>query len=619
MDAGQPAHFQLTLSGASGEPVTVEVETTPTVSDAYDPADDVLQEEIPAGDLSVDFTIGTQSSFTGSTPVQFTAVIAEAKDATPAPTTATATVIPPPTANNDSYMTLAGVPLTVAALGLLANDTSPDGSTLTVAYTQLPTHGSLNLRTDGSFAFTPAAGYAGTDSFGYEAHGNSGYSAPATVSIGVARPTLSSVRFDASQDHYTLMNDPGAPAIYNSWSPAGGDPLWYKRGATMTVDAVVTLDRPWTGGEIELCATDPTGIISSNPTAAVIPWTVAAVNPPGGYYSTWTAEVRGAVAVQALPNYVADFQMKLNWYATVLGSTVSTCVGTSTNEVYLSYAAPFGASQYNTVVWLGCHNAQCDTVASGVVTDLWNNAFAKNTLQTKEGQALWYYQDWRISDPMTPVTVTNTQALLEMGDGRCGSWASFLVDVLAAQGISASQNDITPTDTRPTPNAISLLLVNFWHFGSPNSSNIVASIPGMSQAETNALLAKYPYVDVLSDTTFGSIYAGLTGYTFSYADVTYAAGTKAKGPNNDPAALFPDHDLVTCTVGGNTYWFDPSYGACDWGSSDPERLQYFDNNSVSGFAVGLTAQVKVNGQTVNRFILLIRKPNTLGGPDLQEP
>ena len=92
---------------------------------------------------------------------------------------------------------------------------------------------------------------------------------------------------------------------------------------------------------------------------------------------------------------------------------------------------------------------------------------------------------------------------------------------------------------------------------------------------------------------------------------------RRRGRTTTPRRIFPDHDVVTCTVGGNTYWFDPSYGACDWGSSDGARLQYFDDNSLSGFAVGLTAQVKLNGQNVDRYVLLIRKPDTLGGPDLK--
>ena len=210
VDAGQPADFQLTLSEESDHAVTVEVKTTPSTCGDYDATEDVLEEEIPAETLSADFTIETNGTFSGSCPAQITATIANAQYATATTCSATATVVPGPVANNDSYMTLSGIPLTVSAPGVLANDTETDNQPLTVAYTQLPNAGSLDLRTDGSFTYTPAAGYAGTDSFQYKAHTASSYSKAATVSIGVASLSLSSVTFDASEDHYTLLNDPGA-------------------------------------------------------------------------------------------------------------------------------------------------------------------------------------------------------------------------------------------------------------------------------------------------------------------------------------------------------------------------------------------------------------------------
>ena len=157
----------------------------------------------------------------------------------------------------------------------------------------------------------------------------------------------------------------------------------------MMVDATFALDRPWTGGTIKVCVTDASGMLDSDPTDPVIQWTDATISPPGSYYSTWTASITGVVAVKAFPNCVADFQMKLNWYATLVGMTASTPVGASTDEVYLSYDTPYKTSEYNTVVYLGCHNAQGDTVQSDVALDIWNNAFSKNTLQTKEGTALF--------------------------------------------------------------------------------------------------------------------------------------------------------------------------------------------------------------------------------------
>ena len=72
-------------------------------------------------------------------------------------------------ANNDSYTTAEGKPLSVAAPGVLANDTAAGGATLTAVLVTGPAHGTLTLNPDGSFTYTPAAGFSGSDSFTYQA------------------------------------------------------------------------------------------------------------------------------------------------------------------------------------------------------------------------------------------------------------------------------------------------------------------------------------------------------------------------------------------------------------------------------------------------------------------
>ena len=61
--------------------------------------------------------------------------------------------------------------LNVAAPGVLANDSDPDGDTLTAAsWSAGPAHArSFTLNADGSFTYTPRPGYSGTDSFTYTA------------------------------------------------------------------------------------------------------------------------------------------------------------------------------------------------------------------------------------------------------------------------------------------------------------------------------------------------------------------------------------------------------------------------------------------------------------------
>ena len=90
-----------------------------------------------------------------------------------------------PVAADDSYTTDQGTTLTVAAPGVLANDTDADGDALTASLVSRPAHGQLTLNTNGSFDYTPAAGYSGPDSFQYAAYDGQVSGNTATVSITV--------------------------------------------------------------------------------------------------------------------------------------------------------------------------------------------------------------------------------------------------------------------------------------------------------------------------------------------------------------------------------------------------------------------------------------------------
>lgn len=73
----------------------------------------------------------------------------------------------PPVAVPDSYTVTGGQTLTVAAPGILANDSDVDGDPLTAVLSTGPAHGSLVLNADGSFHYTPNARFVGEDNFTY--------------------------------------------------------------------------------------------------------------------------------------------------------------------------------------------------------------------------------------------------------------------------------------------------------------------------------------------------------------------------------------------------------------------------------------------------------------------
>lgn len=109
-----------------------------------------------------------------------------------------------PIAANDSYTTERNQPLTVAAPGVLGNDSDIDGGALTAVLVNGPQTGTLALNANGSFTYTPAADFNGTDSFTYKVNDGQSDSNEATVTIGVNatnRPPA------AVNDSYTTDED----------------------------------------------------------------------------------------------------------------------------------------------------------------------------------------------------------------------------------------------------------------------------------------------------------------------------------------------------------------------------------------------------------------------------
>ena len=103
-----------------------------------------------------------------------------------------------PVANNDSYSVAQGAALTVAAPGVLANDTGGERAS-TAQLVSGTANGSLALNANGSFTYTPNTGFAGTDSFTYAATDGVNISPPATVRITVThRPVLLTDTFPGS-------------------------------------------------------------------------------------------------------------------------------------------------------------------------------------------------------------------------------------------------------------------------------------------------------------------------------------------------------------------------------------------------------------------------------------
>ena len=105
----------------------------------------------------------------------------------------------PPVTAGDAYTVAEATSLSVAAPGVLANDSDPEGGPLIATLVDGVTHGTLSLAADGSFTYTPAAGFVGEDAFTYAAVDALGQRATASAAITVKSLTMASWHFDEGE------------------------------------------------------------------------------------------------------------------------------------------------------------------------------------------------------------------------------------------------------------------------------------------------------------------------------------------------------------------------------------------------------------------------------------
>ena len=120
------------------------------------------------------------SGFAGTD--SFTYTISDSFGATD---TATVTVVVngAPVAANDVASTNEDQAVTI---NVTANDSDPNGDTLTVVSVTAPAHGTASANGDGSVGYSPAANYNGSDSFSYTVSDGRGGTSTANVSVTIA-------------------------------------------------------------------------------------------------------------------------------------------------------------------------------------------------------------------------------------------------------------------------------------------------------------------------------------------------------------------------------------------------------------------------------------------------
>ena len=116
-----------------------------------------------------------------------------------------------PNAGNDAYIVNEDTKLTVAAPGVLSNDSDVEGSALTVtAETKTTANGgTVTINANGSFEYTPAANFFGTDTFTYTVSDGS-LTSTATVTLTVNNindnPTATDHDYSMTEDGKLTVN-----------------------------------------------------------------------------------------------------------------------------------------------------------------------------------------------------------------------------------------------------------------------------------------------------------------------------------------------------------------------------------------------------------------------------
>ena len=215
---------------ANDQTVTLnEDETAPVTLSASDANSDTLTYQVVTGPShgtltgqAPDLTYTPSHNYNGSDTFTF-----KANDGSLDSNTATVTLsIQPvndaPTAADDAITT--NEDTAIAVITVLANDTDPDGDTLTVDDFTQPINGTAGSNGDGTLTYTPDADFNGTDTFTYTISDGNGGIDTATVNI-----TINPVNDPpVANDQTVTLNEDETTSIALTAFDADGDALTYQ-------------------------------------------------------------------------------------------------------------------------------------------------------------------------------------------------------------------------------------------------------------------------------------------------------------------------------------------------------------------------------------------------------
>jgi hypothetical protein len=256
----------------------------------------------------------------------------------------------------------------------------------------------------------------------------------------------------------------------------------------------------------------------------------------------------GLTAANPFPNVVTHYEsFTIAWEYSVDNGTTWAAAGTSSNQLYVTYADPivsgdvFYPHLYHTPLHISTKIAAGKSTETEVFDKIWEE-FSDKVVKRVDNTPIAYYKDWR------PLNDT-TREILAFADGNCVGWVALFIDTYKSQGIDYLNEVI---EVNP-PMGTQGFLVKNWEFRAAGGTSGVPD---------------WPYFFIMGTPDFVLLHS----YNFKHTEVTPLTGIAGQS-EADPASWFRNHFLVK--IGGTYY--DPSYGVTY------PSVANFDSTKIAGF------------------------------------
>ncbi|MDD5141086.1 MAG: immunoglobulin domain-containing protein, partial [Verrucomicrobiales bacterium] len=332
-----------------------------------------------------------------------------------------------PVAQNDAYFVQPSNTLTVAAPGVLANDTSGWGTNLTAVLVTGPTNGSLTLNSNGGFTYTPTNNPTPvTDTFIYKTDDGQTNSAAATVTIAIISPPVitsqpvSLTNAAGTSTSFTVGATSSVPVTYAWFKNAtnqlsDGGNVSGSATATLAISSVTGAN----AGAYTVVVANPVGSVTSAPPATLTVTGSVDPNlagPPVGYVQNGGSTVELSVVATGTSPFT--YQWKYN------GQAIS---GANTDWVVLTGVTNSGGT-YSVVVSNSIGSvtgtvAVLQTMATGAI---FSDGFVRGTDPGPISPWVAAVGGWTVTGQMLTTTALTANLANAYVDGT--NWGDYSVE-----------------------------------------------------------------------------------------------------------------------------------------------------------------------------------------------